>query len=149
MIPPWVANRGEGWVEQYSPEPETVCISITEPLGPYRRKDEAKLPKGFVDVLRLQFQDYDGARKHPEGAVLFTPTQAAQLARFARKHRGKNVLVHCAAGLSRSGAVAEALLEAFPEYEDKGWPRHPNGHVKALLKRALGLVPLGFVEPCA
>ena len=114
-------------------------------------------------MLRLEFQDYDPVgrqpisptgmytsadpipRKVPKDAVLFTPTQAARLARFARKHRdqGRNFLIHCAAGISRSGAVAEALLAAFPEYEDRGWPRHPNGHVKALCKRALGLIPIG------
>lgn len=164
---PWIANRGEGWVEQWKPDPDTVCISITEPIGPHKRQDVARLPKGFVDVLRLQFQDFDpvGAdasydvptglyvahdpipRKVPDNAILFTRQQAAQVARFARKHRGKNILVHCAAGISRSGAIADALLQAFPEYEDKGWPRHSNGHVKSLMKRALGLVPIGHVEP--
>jgi len=118
----------------------TVVISITEP----GRK--AKLPKGWHDMLRLAFQDYDPQRLHPENAVLFTPTMAARLARFARKHRGANILVHCAAGISRSGAVVEALLEALPEYEDRGWMRRPNTHVKVLLKRALGLVPLGYDE---
>jgi predicted protein tyrosine phosphatase len=157
---PWIANRGEGWVEQYTPEPETVCISITEPIGPNLRRDAARLPKGFVDVLRLQFQDYDPigptnpdgsillseGRKCPLNAVLMSKSQAAQVARFARKHRGRNILVHCAAGISRSGAVVDALLEAFPEYEDKGWPRHPNGHVRSAMKRALGLVPIGAEE---
>ena len=165
---PWIANRGEGWVEITPPEPDTVCISITEPIGPYRRQDEARIPKGYVDIMRVQFQDYDPVgpdhsyglreigmyesipqtpRKHPENAVLFNKTQAAQISRFARKHRGKNFIVHCAAGISRSGAIAEALLEAFSEYEDKGWPRFPNGHVKLLMKRALGLIPIGHVEP--
>lgn len=135
----WIANRGESWVE-LNPAPEnTVLISITEP----GRK--ARVPKGYLDMLRLEFQDYDSLRKHPEDAVLFTSTQAARIARFVRKHREleRNILIHCAAGISRSGAIAEALLQAFPEYKDTGWPRHPNGHVKSLMKRALGLVPLG------
>lgn len=150
---PWLANVGEAAVElcpRIGAAPpgwslpnrrRTVIVSITEP----GRK--AKLPKGWHDVLRLGFQDYDPQRKCPDSAVLFTPTMAARLARFARKHRGCNILVHCAAGISRSGAVVEALLEAFPEYEDRGWPRFPNTHVKVLLKRALGLVPIGYDEP--
>lgn len=161
---PWIANLGEGAVEQCprvgmtpngrasgawdqaawlkpSNRRRTVVVSITEP----GRK--AKLPKGWHNVLRLGFQDYDSLRRHPESAVLFTPTMAARLARFARKHRGCNFVVHCAAGISRSGGVVEALLEAFPEYEDRGWTRHANGHVKTLLKRALGLVPIGYEEP--
>lgn len=149
----WIANKGEAWIEINEPPPNTVLISITEP----GRK--ARTPKGYLDILRLEFQDYDPSplpdptsglhgtafRKIPDDAVLFTPTQAAGIVRFARKHRenGSNILVHCAAGISRSGAVAEALLQAFPDYEDAGWPRHPNGHVRSLMKRALGLVPLG------
>lgn len=138
---PWIANIGHAAAEQWEPDGNTVCISITEP------GIKARLPK-FVDMIRENFQDYDSAKAHPENAVLFSGTQAARIARFARKHRenNRNILVHCAAGISRSGAVADALLQAFPEYEDKGWPRHPNGHVKSLMKRALGLVPLGFVE---
>lgn len=146
---PWVANRGEAWTEQHPQGGgETVCISITEP----GRK--VRLPSGYVDVLRLFFQDYDttrgekdGLKSHiPDTAELFTRGHAAKISRFARKWRGKNILVHCAAGISRSGAVAEALLQAFPEYEDKGWPRFPNGRVLTYTKRALGLIPLTAEE---
>ena len=151
----WIANVGEGAAEKWEAASDTVVVSITEP----GRK--ARLPKGWADMLRLEFQDYDPIGKDVKGpsglyetvpvahksiptdAVLFTPTMAARTVRFARKHRDKNILVHCAAGVSRSGAVVEALLEAFPEYEDRGWDRFPNGHVKSLMKRALGLVPLG------
>lgn len=135
---PWIMNRGEGFVEQMGDDFSAVCVSITE------SKRKAKLPQ-FHDLIRMEFQDYDGDRKHPEDAVIFTANQAARLARFLRKHRdaGKNIVVHCAAGISRSGAIVEAALAAFPEYEDRGWPRHPNGHVMRLMKRALGLIPIG------
>jgi len=146
----WVANVGEAEAEKREPDLLTVVVSITEP----GRK--ARLRKGWSDMLRLEFQDYDPApreiegsaiimppRKVPDNAILCTRSQAARIARFVRKHRDKNILVHCAAGISRSGAVVDAILQAFPEYEDRGWPRHPNGHVRSLTKRALGLVPLG------
>ena len=150
---PWAANVGEAEAEKREPDSLTVVISITEP----GRK--ARLRKGWLDMLRLEFQDYDPSplppmqmydsytqRKVPKSAVLFTRSQAARTARFLRKHRDKNILVHCAAGISRSGAVVDAILQAFPEYEDKGWPRHPNGHVRSLVKRALGLIPIGAAE---
>ena len=168
MATPWLANMGEGAVEQCPKvgsapcevsgwskpvawrqpvnDLPTVCISITEPL---RESGKARLPKGFADVLRLEFQDYDSERKHPDSAVLFDVRMAARVSRFARKHRGKNILVHCAAGISRSGAIVEALLLAFPEYEDKGWTRYPNGLVKRLMMRALGLVPAGADQEAA
>lgn len=136
----WIANRDERWVERYTPEPNTVCVSITDP---YRRV--AKLPDGFEDVLRLRFYDLEHAEvSYMNGGreILCDREDAAKIAEFARKHRGKNFLVHCAAGISRSGAVVEALLETFPEYEDRGghghgWPRWPNGLVKTLVLRAL------------
>jgi predicted protein tyrosine phosphatase len=143
---PFIANRGEGWTEQNPPQPNSVVVSIT---GSDRK---AILPDGYVDVLRLRFQDYDPIRYEqdgvnikniPDDAILFDRSHAARISRFARKHRGKNIVIHCAAGISRSGAIAEALLQAFPEYEDQGWQRHPNTHVLILMKRALGLVPLG------
>lgn len=150
---PWILNAGEGWAEKYEPEPNTVIVSITEPIFPgheIRRNKPARLKPGYVDVLRLEFQDYDATGKHadslPSDAIVFTQKQASMTARFLRKHRDKNIVVHCAAGISRSGAVVEATLEAFPEYEDRGWQRFPNNHVKTLMKRALGLVPIGFEE---
>jgi predicted protein tyrosine phosphatase len=153
----WVCHASEDWAEKYDPEPGTVCISITEPLFPrgMRTCGPAKLRSGFEDVLRLEFQDYDPIKlipdstlinpqhKFPDDAVVMSEEQAAELAAYLLKHRGKNILVHCAAGISRSGAVAEVVLQAFPEYEDAGDPtrRWPNNHVRTLLKRALGLVP--------
>lgn len=147
---PWILNAGEGWAEKYEPEPNTVIVSITEPVHPgnqLKRQEPARLKPGYVDILRMEFHDMDPGRMEiPKGYVIFTQQQSSQLARFLRKHRGKNIVVHCAAGVSRSGAVVEAALEAFPEYEDKGWQRHPNTHIKNMLKRSLGLVPIGYEE---
>ncbi len=146
---PWVANVPMEFAEAYDPtlEAPVACVSISEPMTARAPGWVAKLRPGYAAVMRLRFEDYDSLRRHPDDAALFTPDQARDLASFLREHRGKNFLVHCAAGISRSAAVAEVILEAFPEYEDVGHkPRHPNGHVKSLLKRALGLTPLGHVE---
>jgi hypothetical protein len=149
QMKPWVANRGLWDAEAYVPGPNTVCVSITEPAGgprSWRVVPLAKLQPGYLAVLRLQFEDYDSLRLHPPDAVLFTPEQAKQVAEFVTLHRGQNILVHCSAGISRSGAIVDAVLQAFPEYEDRGNPRHPNGHVRSLMKRALGLTPAGYIE---
>lgn len=147
---PWVANRPERELERFPLEDPagTVLISISAPLV------TVGLPNHFVGlhaILRLGFHDVDSKHLGAKGPILgcewplvwFSEIQAKEAAEFILEHRGKNILVHCAAGVSRSGAFVEAILEAFPEYLDGGWARHPNGHVKALLKRALGLVPLG------
>ena len=148
MKEPWIANRGRADAENWKPDDNSVAISISE-LG----SGPARLSGEWFDVLRLQFQDWDSmpwpdgtARRFPKDAILMTEAQAAQVALFARVHRGRNILVHCSAGVSRSGGIVEALLDAFPEYYDEGQRRFPNGHVKALTKRALGLVPIGATE---
>lgn len=74
---PWIANVGETHAEQFVPDDNTVVISITDT----NRKARLNC-KGFKDMLRLQFQDYDGIRGHPEDAVLFTPNMAARIVRL-------------------------------------------------------------------
>jgi predicted protein tyrosine phosphatase len=133
---PWIANKAEDAFDYLVVQPHTVCVSITEPGR------DAEIPAGFVATLRLHFEDVE----HDDYRDAFNWKHAWELATFARTFRGYNFYIHCAAGLSRSGAVAEVLLEAFPEYEDRGWPRMPNGRVRAILKRAMGLVPLGADE---
>jgi predicted protein tyrosine phosphatase len=146
---PWIANMGLREAEKFKPDEElsdTVCVSITEPANKRGYGHLANISQGYVGILRLQFEDYDSLRLHPPDSVLFTETQAKMVAEFVTRHRGENILVHCAAGISRSGAIVDAILQAFPEYEDRGKTRFPNGHVRSLMKRALGLVPSGFIE---
>jgi predicted protein tyrosine phosphatase len=132
MSAPWVANRAEAWV-QANPAPDNaVLISITDP------QRQAAVPSGYLEMLRLQFHDCDPqlAALGPEAAPM-RPEQAELICAFARKNRGRNIVVHCAAGVSRSRAVVEAVLRTFPEYEDRGdESRTPNGHVlRSLLAR--------------
>ncbi len=129
MSTPWIANRAETWVQANTPPGDAVLISITDPGR------EAALPSGYLEVLRLQFHDCDpeAAALGPEAAP-FREEQAERIWRFARRHRGRNIVVHCAAGVSRSRAVVEALMRTFPEYEDRGDESHtPNGHVLRFL----------------
>ena len=125
MSTPWIANRSEAWAQANRPPENAVLISITDPGR------EAALPPGYLDVLRLQFHDCDPktVALGPE-AVPMRPQQADLIWHFARQHRGRNIVVHCGAGVSRSRAVVEALLRTFPEYEDSGdESQTPNRHV--------------------
>ena len=145
MNKPWVTHASQEFANQYVPGNNTVCISITgsSPLGDIGQADPSK---NFDAVLRLEFDDVESDKfGKPISAV-----QAGLIAAFISKHRGKNFFVHCAAGISRSAAIAVVILELYPEYTDGGWSltgetkvRHPNGLVRSLLKRAVGLVPVG------
>lgn len=123
---------------------KTVCISITQPGFP--------APLGpFWAIGRFEFADWDVDRYphmpngngNPALSRVFTIQDAADIRAFAMLHRGANFLVHCDAGVSRSAAVAEVLLEAFPEYADEGGQRSPNNYVRRLLRREFGLIPIG------
>lgn len=117
MKGPWLQNVSEQEACRRPGSPNTVVISITEP------DRWAPLRMGWLAVMRLQFQDYstewaDGTpRKYPKAAKLFTEGHARAVVEFVTTHRGKNILVHCAGGVSRSGAIVDVLLQAFPEYE--------------------------------
>lgn len=93
---------------------------------------------GFVEEVRFEFLDSD-----PEECVLYnwpdefliTDEQAEQIARklLEWESRGLNIIVHCHAGLCRSGAVVLAMVERgyddpILENEDK-YERIPNKYV--------------------
>lgn len=158
MAKPWVENCSEAAMKRLAPPADTVLVSITE------HGCDVEVPAGYVNVLPMRFNDMDSERGYPRNVPrqsaedratvdryvreMIQAPQASEIAVFVTRHRGKNILVHCQAGISRSRAVVEAILTAFPEYEDTTPPasRFPNGRVKLMVKRALGIVPIGAEE---
>ena len=72
-------------------------------------------------LLTLTFDDICNESETPEdlgNAVLFNETMAEQIMRFVDD--GKlPLLVHCTAGISRSGAVGEVLNWYFNRYQER------------------------------
>lgn len=65
----------------------------------------------FDDVLEdMPYEDLDGNTLGPN-FVTMSDIQAKEMAEFILKNRDKNFLVHCHAGISRSGAVAQFICE--------------------------------------
>lgn len=170
-MPPWVQNCSREYAEMYTPEPGTVCISIWTPtnrdfLGlPGFTRRPANLRPGYAAVLRMCFSDMDSERGYPHRipgetdadyaesvrrvtSQMIQPAQARRIADFIRDWTGHNFLIHCDAGISRSRAVAEAVLALYPHYVDNadGFSHFPNGRVKLMVKRALGLTPAGYTD---
>lgn len=140
-LEPFIANLSYEAMQKVIPSAEMVLISITEPTW----RDKCDIPSGYHATLLLDFDDMD-PDKYPQSRLhydIFSDEDAQKIHAFILEHRGKNIIVHCAAGISRSGGVVEAILELFPEYEDRGYPRHPNNYIKRILKRVFGLVPIG------
>lgn len=91
-----------------------VLISINDEHGDL---NQLKFKETEENVLRLRFTDIceeiqdKGKTYHP-----INDEQADQILNFVAKHDGKNIIVHCAAGVSRSSATC-LFLHLFYGYE--------------------------------
>lgn len=94
---------------------DCAWISIGEPETP-----ESEIVNNVLDSLpRLKISFWDCAEVvEVEGDLYLPPSEkdAAQIVNFVLQNRGKNFLINCAAGKSRSGAVC-AFLEKHLGYE--------------------------------
>ena len=91
------------------------------------------------NLLVLYFDDVDEGQPHA-----MTPEQAKQIVDFARIIDPRPIIVHCTAGISRSGAVGEVLNWYFNRYLKDNQGDYllfqlmhrdlvPNTHVRRLL----------------
>lgn len=109
----------------------TVLIRIFDPASAYRPDPE----KQFNAVYEFEFLDIEDS----EHEFAITQEQADHLAGILRDSLAKemNVVVHCYAGVCRSGAVCE--VGVMIGYDDLKGYRQPNVLVKSRLMKSLGL----------
>lgn len=91
-----------------------------------------KFKKDFKAIYRFRFDDID------IGSNAITEDQAKDIADkllYAKKW-GQSVVVHCHAGLCRSGAVVECGV--ILGFADTGTKRIPNTTVKKMITKHLG-----------
>jgi len=106
---------------------DTILIQITDPA-----QDAPKPKHEFADVFHFEFLDAEDSELFDEG-FLISKGQAAnivgilELALIAKM----NVVVHCNAGICRSGAVAE--VGEIMGFEYVGNHKQPNLRVKKLM----------------
>lgn len=142
----------EGWSDGNLPD-EWVFISIGNHIPD---KNESHPLNDCESVLNLDFDDISGYRlwesitdykwtevekEMNKDVYGMSVEQAGVLFEFLDRSIGKNVMVHCSAGLSRSQGVVRFLLDMYPEvYSEKDTNpdnpcRIPNLYVTSLLKR--------------
>jgi predicted protein tyrosine phosphatase len=103
-----------------------------------------------ANVLVLRFDDVDDAEFGAQYGQLMTDADAEAIARFAEVDDPRPIMVHCTAGISRSGAIGACLNEYYNKKrvlnEDEHalfwtWHRNinPNLHVMKLLWKRLDL----------
>lgn len=132
----------------YAPIPGTSCISCRQTPGhPYG--DDYPFRPDTQEFITLHFDDCIPGKewfdKYP-GAKPFTEDQASKVLDFieAALARGEqNIIVHCSAGISRSGAISSFIVDNFTEMNYDEWKRsnaswiQPNEYVYSLLRREL------------
>ena len=132
---PWIQNIPLRWVaEGHYPNPgaNSMLIQIVDPAGTF------PVPATqFAEVHQFEFLDLEDSDDFAEEFKI-TDEQAAELVALLRHalDQGMNVIVHCVAGVCRSGAVCE--VGVMMGFDDSGAYRAPNLLVKRLMMRSLG-----------
>ena len=132
---PWIQNVSMSDIRQgfhINPGINAMLIQIVDPAY------EFPVPKyQFREVHQFQFLDAEKDDNFPDECKC-TDEQAEQLVGLLNKALSQrmNVIVHCHAGVCRSGAVAE--LGVMLGFRDSDSFRSPNLLVKHKMMKALG-----------
>lgn len=120
-LPPFTVALSKAEAEALVPEPGWYIISIRSPHEP-----AAVLRQGWAGVLHLVFDDIDLNNRDAWGTVWTPEKMGRPLVPFDRSHLGlidlfvdqaindhhtQGILINCGAGLSRSQAVRQWLVE--------------------------------------
>jgi predicted protein tyrosine phosphatase len=122
----WIQNVSKDDVVKawhYDPGPNSMLISIVDPD---MENPSAKF--SFNERHNFKFLDVEDEQKHAINEQIAEKI-AALLYRAKKNHT--NVVVHCVAGICRSGAVVEAGIALG--FQDTGTTRIPNTRVKHML----------------
>jgi predicted protein tyrosine phosphatase len=133
---PWIENVAAADVPMrfhHEAGPNAMLIQIMDPC-PSWWPDPAH---EFREIHRFEFMDVERDDKWPDEAKI-TPAQAEEIVRLLQHalDNRMNVVVHCMAGLCRSGAVTE--VGVMMGFDDTKRFRSPNMMVKHSLMKALG-----------
>jgi hypothetical protein len=133
---PWIQNIGLGDVKKgfhIDPGPNAMLIQIVDP------DMEIPTPKySFKEIHQFKFLDIEAKDECLDEAMRCSQEQANELVRLLQHalENRMNVVVHCHAGVCRSGAVCE--IGVMLGFDDTEAFRSPNLLVKHRMMQALG-----------
>ena len=134
---PWIQNLARSDITQgfhIDPGVNAMLIQIADPPGDF------PVPKyQFREVHQFEFLDVEEKDYVLEEEMRCSHEQAAELVRLLQHalENRMNVIVHCHAGVCRSGAVCEVgVMMGFSDCERF---RSPNLLVKHKMMKVLGL----------
>ena len=133
---PWIQNVALSDIRKgfhIEPGPNAMLIQIVDPPG-----DFPTPLKQFKEVHQFEFLDVEEKDPVLDEAMRCSHEQAAELVRLLQHALANrmNVVVHCHAGVCRSGAVSE--VGVMLGFDDTEAFRSPNLLVKHRMMRALG-----------
>lgn len=133
---PWIQNIALSDVKKgfhINPGDNAMLIQIVDPPGDFPTPKYA-----FKEVHQFEFLDVEEKDEVLDEAMRCSHEQAAELARLLQHalENRMNVIVHCHAGVCRSGAVTE--IGVMLGFEDTEVFRSPNLLVKHRMMKALG-----------
>lgn len=117
----------------YDAGPNAMLIRIQDPATEF-----GKIKYPFKEVYEFEFLDAEDEDGFPDECKI-SDEQAKQIVELLQRAQDKamNVVVHCHAGICRSGAVVEvATMMGFTPSDRY---RQPNLRVKSKLMKVLGL----------
>lgn len=122
---------------------EAWAISINSTKG----GEETPFSPNALATGKVLVMRFDDIQTEIPGLKLFSTEQARQIREFIENiPKGQTILIHCTAGICRSGAVAEVLDMVLNEDSKEFFKDNPyilpNTHVKSLLLREFGITPL-------
>ena len=141
------------WVETRLDQDSLFCRKFNF-ISIYSSKHFSPLPDRR-NILKLEFDDMtdmDIPQKHADGSplILFNSEHAGRILRFVQEiDRRKILVVHCDAGISRSGAIGKLLneycnrmIEENPDdlakFAEDNPAIIPNPFVYGILRTAIG-----------
>ena len=133
---PWIQNVALIDIRKghhIDPGPNAMLIQIVDPPGDF------PTPKySFKEVHQFQFLDIEEKDLALDEAMRCSQEQANELVRLLQHalEQRMNVIVHCHAGVCRSGAVCE--IGVMLGFDDTEAFRSPNLLVKHRMMNALG-----------